>query len=188
MYVIACMYGLSYTFKEKQLHKRGNYPHTKRQVCRIPHPPEAKSWPRDDNGGKVQLNNRQHFKTISRIKTKEAALLGREIPFNLGGGPVYQEAGSTSRFQFCLELETWSKASLLCSNNSVSSSVNWRLGSTQESNETAMECLADIMYPTRYHLYPGSLPPSNSSRPGGYYTSSHKGIWLSLGLGQQDNE
>lgn len=70
----------------------------------------------------------------------------------------------------------------------VSSSVNWRLGNTHESNETAMECLAEIRYPTRWHLHPGSLPPSNSSWPGGYYTSSHKGMWLSLGLGQQDND
>lgn len=58
--------------------KDGHYPRGKGVVYRISHPPEAKSGPRDDNGGKVQLNNRQHFKTICRIKTKEAALLGRE--------------------------------------------------------------------------------------------------------------
>lgn len=104
--------------------------------------------------------------------------------FNLGGGTVIQEAGSTFRFQFCLELETPSKESLLCSYNSVSSSVNQRLGNTHRSNGTAVECLADIRYPTRCHLHPGPLPPSNSSRPGEYYTSSHKGMCLSLGLGQ----
>lgn len=58
--------------------KDGNYPHGIRVVYQIPHPPEAKSGPRDDNGGKVQLNNRQHFKTICRIETKEDAQLGRE--------------------------------------------------------------------------------------------------------------
>lgn len=129
--------------------KGGNYPHGKRVVYRIPEPPEAKSGPRDDNGGKVQLNNRQHFKTICRIKTEEAALLGREPPFNLGGSTVYQRAGSTFRFQFCLKLETRSKASHLCLYNSVSSSVNWRFGNTHESRRQPWR--AWQMFGTQHH-------------------------------------
>lgn len=121
--------------------KGGNYPHGKRVVYQIPDPPEAKSGPRDDNRGKVQLNNRQHFKTICRIKTKEAALLGREPPFNLGGSTVYRRAGSTVRFQFCLKLETRSKASHLCLYNSVSSSVNWRFGNTHKSRRQPWRAL-----------------------------------------------
>lgn len=154
-------------------------------------------WNRDQGEmlmrGRLQLNKRKHFQTMCIIKTEEAALWKRELPFNLGGSLVWCKKMdqvlisvlpsarhmSRGKFPYAQELSF-----LICTLEVIKP--------THKSNELARKCLlqypADIRYSTWVPANLHPVPPSFtflwkylSRGCWGYHRGgSYRGRWLDM--------
>lgn len=187
MYVVNMFFIFFFKKKNKnQLHKRWRQPSWGKKNILNSWSFWGRTWSkRDNNGSKVQFNNRQHFR---RIKTKEAALLGRESLFNLGCGTVYQEAGTD------LISVSPGVRNTIQGKSAVLTELSFLVCKLEVEKYTVKQDSHEVPgWHWALNMIPPSsllLTPSYSSRPGRYYRrGSRRGRrWLRRGLGQQARE